>query len=71
MASPEILLKNQWIFIDPVLKICALVGKRLLITKVITPQIKNTNKFEFYLFEFDVKNDIPFLFPYNIVIWVL
>jgi len=55
MPSPDILLKNQLIFIDPALKICALDGKRLMITRVITSLIKNKNLLKIYLFEFNIR----------------
>ena len=55
MPSPDILLKNQLIFIDPALKICALDGKRLLITRVIISLIKNKNKLKINLLEFNVE----------------
>jgi len=45
MPSPDILLKNQLIFIDPALKICTLDDNRLRITRVITSLIKNKNLF--------------------------
>jgi len=54
MLSPDILLKNQLIFIDPALKICTLDGKRL-ITRMITSLIKNKNLLKIYLFEFNIR----------------
>ena len=41
MAPPDILLKNQLIYMGVELKICTPDDKRLLITMVITSLIKN------------------------------
>lgn len=55
MPSPNILLKNQLIFIDPALKICTIDGKNFLIKRVITSLIKNKNKLKIYMFKSNVK----------------
>ena len=47
MAPPDILLKNQLIFIDITLTICPLDGKKLMTTRVITRLIKIKDMFKF------------------------
>jgi len=63
MPSPDILLKNQLIFIDPALKICTQDGKRLMITRVITSLIKNKNLLKIYLFKFNIRKRHYFPVP--------